>query len=409
MGRSPGESFRGSLASLDPKAATYASDVVARLLDEARAARASDIHLAPSGDGLEILWRIDGVLHQIALLPPAVAGNVVARLKILAELLTYRNDTPQEGRIRTTPGGVETRVSTFPTLHGERVVVRLFAANQTYARLDGLGLPGDVVDALRGWLAETSGMVILAGPAGSGKTTTLYACLREITAMTRGARSLATLEDPVESAIPGVSQAQVNPAAGFTLETGLRSLLRQDPEVIAVGEIRDRAVAEVAFQAALTGHLVLTTFHAGSAAGALSRLADLGIEPYLIRGGLRAVVFQRLARRLCSCATPTEDPADFLGLSVRSASRPVGCDLCDQAGYRGRILLSEIALPDHGRLARAVQAREDATALERAALADGQVDRWQRAVAAIESAQTTPAEVRRTLGLGFSPGSDMRH
>ncbi len=178
------------------------------------------------------------------------------------------------------------RLSTFPTLFGEKAVVRMFAGPGRFLRLEDLGLPGRVRDELSHVLDETSGAIVLSGPAGSGKTTTIYACLRELAARSRGERSLATLEDPIEAVVPGVAQSQVNLAAGLTLESGLKSLLRQDPEVIAIGEIRDRATAEIAFQAALTGHLILTTFHAGSACEVIGRLLDMGIEPYVVRSGL---------------------------------------------------------------------------------------------------------------------------
>ena len=225
------------------------------------------------------------MLVLAGVLPPRLAPNVVARLKVLAELLTYRTDVPQEGRIREVDTEGEVRVSTFPTLHGEKAVIRLFAASGRYLRLDDLGLPPDVRDALGRALGETSGAILLSGPAGSGKTTTIYACLRELVDASAGRRSLVTLEDPIEVAVDGVTQSQVNAPAGFDLATGLRSLLRQDPEVIVVGEVRDRTTAEVAFQASLTGHLVLSTFHAGSASGAVARLSDMGIEPYLIQVG----------------------------------------------------------------------------------------------------------------------------
>lgn len=400
MPEMPGTAFRQAVASMDPGSSRYATDLVDRLLLEARSARASDIHLTPTAEGQEVRWRIDGVLHRVATLPGSAAPNVVARLKVLADLLTYRSDTPQEGRIRAEPGALETRVSTFPSLHGERAVVRMFAPADRFARLDDLGLPETIADALRRLLGETSGLIVLAGPAGSGKTTTLYACFRELAAATAGSRGLTTLEDPVEVAVPGVSQSQVNLAAGFTLEVGLRSLLRQDPEVIGIGEIRDRAVARVAFQAALSGHLVLTTFHAGSAAGAIGRLADLDIEPYLIRSGLLAVIFQRLARRLCDCSRPIDDPAETLGLAVKSARKPAGCAVCQGTGYRGRVVLAEMLLPNSLHLAGAIHARADVPALEAAARLDGQTDRWQGACQAVEAGLTSPAEVRRVLGLG---------
>lgn len=387
------------LAALDPKQPQYVSEVVDALLAGARAAGSSDVHLQPTPDALEIRWRLDGVLHEAARLSAAIAPNVIARLKVLAELLTYRTDVPQEGRIRAAPGALETRVSTFPTLHGEKAVVRLFADPGRYRTLDELGLPAEIAGELVRTLAETSGAVLLAGPAGSGKTTSLYAGLRDLAASTAGARSLATLEDPIEVAVPGVSQSQVNPAAGFTLETGLRSLMRQDPEVIGVGEIRDRATAEVALQAALTGHLVLTTFHAGSAASALGRLLDMGLEPYILRSAIRLIVFQRLARRLCDCARESRDPGDRLGLPVPAVRLPVGCPACRGTGYRGRLVLAEALTPDRGALARAVLDRRDVEALEAAALADGLIPRWQRASDAVAAGLTSPAEVVRVLGL----------
>lgn len=400
-----GSAFRARASEIDPGGPRYATEAVDALLAEARAGGASDVHLQPSREGLDVLWRVDGVLHPVARLPGRVAPNVVARLKVLADLLTYRADVPQEGRIRGLPGEVEMRVSTFPTLFGEKAVVRLFAASGALERLDDLGLPADVGAALRSILGETSGAVVFAGPAGSGKTTTIYACLRDVVDRAGGSRSIATLEDPIEVAIPGVAQSQVQPAAGFTLGVGLRSLMRQDPEVIAVGEIRDRETAEAAFQASLTGHLLLTTFHAGSAAGALGRLADMGLEPYLLRSGLLAVIFQRLVRRLCECSVPTDDPAALLGLPVPSARLPSGCDRCGHSGYRGRAVLAEMALPDRGALARAVLGRLDVDRLEDAALDDGMTSRWTRALEAVASGVTSPAEVRRVLGLSGPPAS----
>jgi type II secretory ATPase GspE/PulE/Tfp pilus assembly ATPase PilB-like protein len=396
-----GEALRRTLSSLDPAAPRYATEAVEIALAEARAARASDLHFHPTPEYLEVRWRVDGVLHEVGRIPASVAANVVSRLKVLAELLTYRTDVPQEGRIRQAVGSPEMRVSTFPTLHGERAVVRMFAGPGAgrFERLDDLGFPTDVAAALRPMLDETSGAIVLAGPAGSGKTTTLYTCLRELAIATSGRRSLVTLEDPVEVAVPGVAQSQVQPSAGFTLETGLRSLMRQDPEVIGVGEVRDRPTAEVAMQASLTGHLVLTTFHAGSAAGALGRLADMGIEPYLLRSALRAVLFQRLCRRLCpGCARPLDDPADRLGLPAHQAHGPAGCEACGGTGYHGRILLTEFLRPDRGALARAVLDRADVDRLAAAARQDGATSRWDYAAQAIERGLTSPAEIRRVLG-----------
>ena len=399
----PSHPLSEALAQLDPANPRYASDVVEKALAEAQASGASDVHFQPGGDGLELRWRIDGVLQPVALLPAKVAPNVVARLKVLSELLTYRTDVPQEGRIKAVAGEVEMRVSTFPTLFGEKAVVRIFAGSGRFLRLVDLGLPDSVRAELDHLLGETSGAIILSGPAGSGKTTTIYACLRELAARSRGERSLATLEDPIEAVVPGVAQAQVNPSAGLTLESGLKSLLRQDPEVIAIGEIRDKTTAEIALQAALTGHLILTTFHAGSACEVIGRFLDMGIEPYVVRSGLRAVVAQRLVRRLCDCATPSSRPDDFLGIPVRDAMLPRGCDTCRGTGYLGRAVLAELLMPETEELARAVLAFSDVRRLEQAAVAAGMVDRWERACVAVEQGLTSPAEVRRILGVAKFP------
>jgi general secretion pathway protein E len=391
------------MGRLDATSPRYATDVVELALTEAQAAGASDIHFQPGADGVEVRWRIDGVLQPVAILPSRAAPNIVGRLKVLSELLTYRTDIPQEGRIRGMPGAVEMRVSTFPTLFGEKAVVRMFAAQGRFLRLDDLSLPATVRDELDHLLGETSGAIVLSGPAGSGKTTTIYACLRELTARSHGERSLATLEDPIESVVPGVAQAQVNTAAGLTLELGLKSLLRQDPEVIAIGEIRDKNTAEIALQAALSGHLILTTFHAGSACEVIGRFLDMGIEPYVVRSGLRAVVAQRLVRRLCECAVATSRREDFLGLPVQHAKLPRGCELCRGTGYQGRTVLAELLLPETDELAGALLARSDVRQLERAAVAAGMIDRWERAITAVEEGLTSPIEVRRVLGVGAFP------
>ncbi len=402
MAHALSERFLQQLVPLRPADPQYATQVVHLLLEQARSSGASDIHLQPSAEGLDLFWRIDGVLQTLGTLRKEVSPNVVARLKVLAELLTYQTDSPQEGRIRALPGEVETRVSTMPTLHGEKAVVRLFAGQGRFVRLDDLDFPAELVDKLRRTLAETGGMMVLSGPAGSGKTTTLYASLRELAESTKGSRSLTTLEDPIEVAVPGVSQSQVRPQAGFTLATGLRSLLRQDPEVIAVGEIRDADTAEVAFQAALTGHLVLTTFHAGSAAGAVGRLSDMGIEPYLLRSGVLAILSQRLARRLCeACAQPIDlakEPDARLGLPVDRAWKAKGCEACRGTGYLGRVPLVELLVPGWGEVGRALLSRLDVPQIEELATKSGMVTRWARARAAIETGQTSPEEVRRVLG-----------
>jgi len=403
MENEPGQAFRTRLDSLKLEGPRAAVDLVDLILVESRRASASDVHLQPTPDGLEMRWRIDGVLQKTGLLPPGISGNVVARLKVLAELLTYRTDVPQEGRIRGATGEGEVRVSTFPTLHGEKAVIRLFAHSARLMKLDDLGLPDEVRHRLSEALQETSGAILLTGPAGSGKTTTIYACLRELVETNQGCRSLSTLEDPIEVSVPGVTQSQVNPSAGFDLATGLRSLLRQDPEVIVVGEIRDQTTAEVAFQASLTGHLVLTTFHAGNASGAIGRLADMGIEPYLLRSGLLAIVSQRLVRTLCDCSREEGDPRARLGLPVARVRGPVGCDVCGGSGYRGRMILAELLDPEKLGLGPAILARADVRVLEAEALRGGMISRWSRACQAIEEGKTSPAEVRRVLGFSDGP------
>jgi type II secretory ATPase GspE/PulE/Tfp pilus assembly ATPase PilB-like protein len=386
------------IAGLNPGDAEYAARSVDAVLAAARNAGASDVHFQPTANGLELKYRIDGVLMTVAAFPAAVSVNIIARLKVLAGLLTYHTDRPQEGRIRLPQDDVEMRVCTFPTLHGERTVVRLFGGMQRYQHLDTLGLPDDVLNTLRGQLSETSGAILVSGPAGSGKTTTLYACLREITRHGGGARSLVSIEDPIEVAVEGVAQSQVNGPAGLDLASGLRFLMRQDPEVIMVGEIRDRATADAALQASLTGHLLLSTFHAGSAAETVGRLLDMGIEPYVLRSGLLAIVNQRLLRRLCSCATPTDDADDRLGLAVERVMAPRGCERCGGTGYFGRFLLAEILTFSRTELAHAILARSETAAIERLAIEAGMTSRWQRAIQAVEAGLTSPAEVRRVLG-----------
>ncbi len=253
-------------------------------------------------------------------------------------------------------------------------------------------------------LAETSGAILITGPAGSGKTTTLYACLNELVDHALVPRSIVTLEDPIEMAIHGISQSQVNETAGFDLATAVRSVLRQDPEVIMVGEIRDRPTAEAALQASLTGQLVLSSFHAGSAAAAVRRLLDMGLEPYALRSGILAILFQRLVRRLCDCSQPATDEESTLGLSVRQAHVAVGCRKCGGTGYRGRMVLAEMLPLDDDGLGQAILARAELATLEAHALAAGMVDRWSRATAAVESGETSPAEIRRVLGFS-SPKS----
>jgi type II secretory ATPase GspE/PulE/Tfp pilus assembly ATPase PilB-like protein len=392
-----------STRAADPNAAVAIADA---LLAASAAAGASDVHLLPQADGLQLSWRVDGVLQPLGRVRKELAANVITRLKVMARLLTYRTGVPQEGRIVAAEGAHEVRISTFPTLFGEKIVARNLArGDQPLARIDDLGLPADVSRGLRETLSQTSGALVIAGPAGSGKTTTAYACLREIAAASRGQRSIATLEDPVEVLLEGIAQSQVADAAGFDLLTGLRSLVRQDPEVIFIGEIRDAAAAAVALQAALTGQLVITTFHATDAAVALSRLGEMGIPPYAIRSGVRTVISQRLLRRLCSCAEPDDDGAaqlpgfESLGLPRTAARKPKGCDRCHETGYAGRLAVAELLNVDSSPASEAILGRKDAAAVRRAAADAGMTSLFMRAVALVGQGVTSVDEVIRVFGI----------
>ena len=383
----------------------YVTNLVDLILNQAQAINASDIHLLPSENKMRMDWRIDGVLHHVADFSPELAPRITSRLKVLSHLLTYRTDVPQEGRLRQSgEQAVETRISTFPTLYGEKVVVRLFVGSGHYKHLESLNLPGEILFELQRLLTQTGGVILMTGPAGSGKTTTIYACMREIIRQSQGARSLASLEDPIEVVVPTVAQSQVNPAAGFDMVLGLRSLLRQDPEVIMVGEIRDRETAETVFQASLSGHLVVTTFHAGSATEAVSRLSDMGIEPYLLRSGLLAILSQRLLRRLCACAEISRAEEDRMGLDVEHWKVPVGCVECGQTGYQGRMVLTEMLQPGQTEVANAILNGADATVLHQLAIQSGMRTQWDRAQEEVNQGLTSPAEVRRVLGMTRNNG-----
>lgn len=386
------------LQTLDEHHPQFVALAVEQTLLEAVDVRASDVHIVPGLEQVRIDFRVDGVLQHAADLPARLATNVVARLKVLADLLTYRVDVPQEGRIKQGPAGVEMRLSAFPTIFGEKAVVRLFAGSGRHLLPDDLGLPADISTGLERALHETAGVLLLAGPAGSGKTTTAYACLRELQRRFADSKALATLEDPVESILPGVVQSAIQPAHGFDYATGLKSLLRQDPDVLLVGEIRDPETAETVFRAGLTGHLVLTTFHAGSAAEAVSRLRDLGVESYLLRAALLAIVCQRLVRRLCDCGTWSETAAVELGLSVPRSRVAGGCAACGASGYRGRMLLVELLQDQLPALAPHILSGADAVELQQYAVAEGMQSFTNRARMALEQGETSAIEIRRVLG-----------
>jgi type II secretory ATPase GspE/PulE/Tfp pilus assembly ATPase PilB-like protein len=386
------------LRRLDPVSAAYATDVVEAVLDFAATVGTSDVHVQPARDGLEIRYRRHGVLQLLDTVPMGVNASVIARLKVLSGLLTYRSDVPQEGRVETPAHGREIRVSTFPTLHGERGVLRFFGHAREFTTLDELGNAPDLTARMRGALDETSGAVLITGPAGSGKSTTLYACLRHLVSANGGARSIVSIEDPIEVPVDGVAQSQVDLASGFDLKTGLRSLMRQDPEVIMVGEIRDRDTAEFAIQASLTGQLLLATFHADSAAAAVTRLIEMGIEPFLVRSGLIVVVCQRLLRLLCGCSRDSDAAADLRGLPVERARVPVGCPACQQTGYAGRLMVSEFLDLRNPEIGGPVLRKADSRELHRVATALGMESLRDRALRVVQEGRTSPAELVRVLG-----------
>jgi type II secretory ATPase GspE/PulE/Tfp pilus assembly ATPase PilB-like protein len=303
-------------------AETSAPEVLAGLLERAERAGASDIHLQMTGQGAEVWFRLDGVMSRISDLPPELAERLFGRIKYLARLKTYQDSLPQDGRIDRTDSGCQNdiRVATYPTVTGEKMVLRLFQQS-TALGLNELGLDATAVSALEGLLRQSAGLLLLTGPAGSGKTTTIYACLRHLGKL--GGRHIITIEDPVEQVIPGLMQTEVNEARGLTFAVAARHLLRQDPQVLVLGEIRDDETAVLAVRAALTGHLVISTLHAGSCKGVFERLLVMCPDRYAVVSALALVLNQRLLRRLCA------------------SCRGAGCVACVQTGYRGRLPLVE--------------------------------------------------------------------
>ncbi|MEX2282334.1 MAG: GspE/PulE family protein [Gemmatimonadota bacterium] len=320
------------------------------LLLEALDSRASDVHLECRADGLRTRYRIDGVLQDAVVPPAQLRAAVINRFKIMADLDFSERRLPEVGRIRLRLRNrdVDVRVSTAPTLHGESIVLRLLDRDRGSVELDEIGMQGEVLSSFRRVIAHPHGIVLATGPTGSGKTTTLYAA---VGAIRTGQEKILTVEDPVEYELQGVPQLQVNEKAGLTFASALRSLLRQDPDVILVGEIRDGETAEIATQAALTGHLVLSTLHTNDSASALTRLMDLGVPSYLVGTTVQAVLAQRLVRVICRhCSEPTvidQKIRDHLGAvanDLTSAHRGAGCADCRNTGFRGRTGVYELLL-----------------------------------------------------------------
>ncbi len=301
----------------------------------------SDIHVEPYETGLVVRMRIDGVLRETLRMPPHVAPVIVSRIKVMARLDIAERRVPQDGRIGLTLGGklLDVRVSTLPSRAGERVVLRILDKENAGITLDVLGMTPAINLLLKEAITEPNGIILVTGPTGSGKTTTLYASMR---LLNDGSRNILTVEDPVEYAMEGVGQTQVNAKVGLTFAAGLRAILRQDPDVVMVGEIRDRETAEIAVQASLTGHLVLSTVHTNDAVGAITRMRDMKVEPFLLASTLRAVIAQRLVRRLCEhCRRPVQATGSVSALlgfdSGAIVYEAVGCENCQGTGFKGRI------------------------------------------------------------------------
>ncbi|MCL6517747.1 MAG: GspE/PulE family protein [Alicyclobacillus sp.] len=374
--------------------------LVNQIIQQGLSMRASDIHLDPAPDGLHVRFRVDGVLRTDQVLPRTMQSVVLARLKILANLDIAERRLPQDGRTSVQQGGqrVDIRVATLPTVHGERCVLRLLDPRQGVLDIPGLALSPGHEETFRRWIQAPHGMVLITGPTGSGKTSTLYAALRALDAERR---NIVTIEDPVEYQLPGVNQVQVHPAAGLTFARGLRAILRHDPDVVMVGEIRDLETAEIAVQAAMTGHLVFSTLHTNDAASALTRLVDMGVEPFLVASSVIGVVAQRLVRRVCpECRqsyAPSPAEAAFLaerGLAVDRLVRGQGCAGCGRTGYRGRMAIHEVLQMDDALRGMVVAKRPDSE-LRQHAVAQGMVRMVDDGVAKALAGHTTLAEVTR--------------
>ncbi|MBB2202582.1 GspE/PulE family protein [Gluconacetobacter tumulisoli] len=379
--------------------------LVNQIIGRAVETQASDIHIEPFEDRLRVRYRYDGVLHEMDSPPAHLIPAIVSRIKIMARLDIAERRLPQDGRIKLAVRGheIDFRISTIPSLHGETVVLRVLDRSSVTFDYATLGLPPEIVRRLRDLLALPNGIVLVTGPTGSGKTTTLYTGLSDLNAVTR---KVVTIEDPIEYQLGGINQVQVRPQIGLTFATLLRSILRQDPDVIMVGEIRDIETAQIAVQAALTGHLVLSTLHTNSAAAAIIRLRDMGVEDYLLTAVLRGVVAQRLVRRLCDrCKASYSPPGELverLGLRALSPDapvtlfRPVGCAHCRNTGYSGRQAIAELLEPDEA-IEHLIFSRSDHMAIERAAVAAGMIPMFTSGLMAALRGETTIEEVTRSV------------
>ena len=364
--------------------------------------RASDIHVEPYSGKLKIRYRIDGILYDILSLPTKIQSPLVSRIKIMARLNIAEKRLPQDGRIELKIADrlVDVRVSVLPTAFGERVVLRLLDKSAHILMLSDLGMHDERIRLLDQLIKSPYGIILVTGPTGSGKTTTLYAALSTIN---RSEINIITIEDPIEYQMDGVGQIQVNPKIDLTFAAGLRSIVRQDPDVILIGEIRDRETAEIAIQSSLTGHLVFSTLHTNDAASAVTRLIDMGVEPFLVTSSVVAIIAQRLVRVLCphckEVYSPDEEELANLGLplsalEINTFYRKKGCNRCMQTGFRGRTAIFEILVVDD-EIKRLVLATSDATQLNDLAVRQGMITLQQDGIQKILAGITTTEEVLR--------------
>jgi type IV pilus assembly protein PilB len=378
--------------------------LVHSIIAEAVERGASDIHFDPETTGMRVRLRVDGVVGESTTVPNAMAAGLVSRIKIMADLDIAERRLPQDGRIGLTVDGryVDIRVATLPTVHGESVVMRVLDKGRGMRDLDHLGLEDEDVARLRAAISQLHGCVLATGPTGAGKSTTLYAALSEINVPER---TLITIEDPVEYELDGIKQIQVNPKIGLDFATGLRSMMRADPDVMMVGEIRDRETAQIAIQSALTGHLILSTLHTTDAPMSVARLIEMGIEPFLVASGVSVVIAQRLARRVCEdCRRETEITAEALAGNGFTGQDPFtayeegpGCVRCAGTGYRGRVGLYEL-MEVTDEIREQIVEKRPAESIAAVATAQGMRRLRDDGLAKVRSGRTSMAEVLRVLG-----------
>ena len=366
---------------------------------------ASDLHIEPWENAIAVRARVNGVLVEVAHLPPELMEKISMRFKIMANLVTYQAGTPQDGGAAGGPelDDVQLRVSIFPTVRGEKVVVRLFDPRDRRFDLDVLGFDNATLRGLLRLLKRTNGLVLFTGPTGSGKTSTMYSSLCHITQRDGTSISVSTVEDPVEFNLPMVSQTQINNGQGFTYAMALRSIMRQDPQVVMVGEIRDSETAAIAVQAGLTGHLILSTIHAGVSAGAFTRLVNMEIEPFMVASSVLGVMGLRLLRRNCpDCSEPYEPESSQLKIVPEELKaqaqfrRGAGCEKCNNTGFSGRMPVTELLVVDEP-FREAVLKKMPTSALEEIAIKQGMKTLWQNGLQRVIAGETPLEETIRVL------------